>query len=202
MPHIWNGPIGPVTITSNREAAWRFSSISAAAHFIRRHRIHMTDRPVVKIGSGFIGLDAPYGRSATMTDELGLVVPLWRIMREMDVLPPTEKPSWLRRGPADYDPERDFRKGALPGSGLSRRYVRYLRRVRTIAELRAHDGFLAEMRHDARHPADLEDDEEITAPQIKVRARRKNLPTLWDDIPHARRGESWKHYRKTRYKGG
>lgn len=35
---------------------------------------------------------------------------------------------------------------------------------------------------------------------IRVRGRRSNLPTWYDDVAHARRGDNWKNYRKTRWK--
>jgi hypothetical protein len=49
--------------------------------------------------------------------------------------------------------------------------------------------------------ADEDDKALLTPHQIQqVEKYRNNLPDSWDEKPRARRGDSWKNYRKTRYK--
>jgi hypothetical protein len=48
---------------------------------------------------------------------------------------------------------------------------------------------------------DMKDVEDFPV-RIKIRKKRKNLPSLWDDICYSRRGDNWKHYRHTQHKEG
>lgn len=190
MPTNWKGQIGPVTIHHIQGNAWVLPTLARAAEEVARRHLNPVDR--------FPGLLArlevsPYGqtgRSVILTDECGLPIPLWRIEAALQEIPePYRLPYHLcaleRRG---YDHERDFRKAPVPGVHR-RSWGHSYRRIRTQGERR--DIFGLE--------ADLKDLEEFPV-RVKIRARRKCVPTLWDDIMPARHGDGWKNYRKTQFK--
>jgi hypothetical protein len=177
-------PQGPFIIKSARGETWAFDTLMEAAEAIRYSHLDMIDRP---FGGGYWLGDTyvPHDRhNFILLDECGLIVPIWRIREALEALPP-RKSIYLR---FNYDPEKDFRNGPLPvRKGI--RCGRFYRRLRTTAEIRAHKGL----------EADLHDLEEYPV-RVKIRGRRKKLPTLWDDIIPSRKGDSWKNYRKTQYK--
>lgn len=190
MPTMWKGQIGPVTIHHIQGDAWVFPTLVHAAHEVARRHLNPVDRFPGLLSGLDLSPYGPTGRSVILTDECGLPIPLWRIEAALqdcaDVQPISYRlRALLRRG---YDPERDFRKAPVPGVHR-RRWGRGYRPVRTQGERR--DLFGLE--------ADLADLEEFPV-RVKIRARRKNVPTLWDDIQPSRQGDSWKNYRKTRYK--
>lgn len=190
MQTMWNGPVGPVTMHHIEGDALVFSTLAAAvAHAARRHFI-IAERFPGLLASFYADPWSPPGRRVVLVDECGLTIPLWRSEEERqhlgDISPLNYRlRALLNRG---YDPERDFRNGPVPGVHR-RRWGRCYRHIRTEAERRAHFGF----------EADLRDAEDFPV-RVKIRARRKNVPTLWDDIQPARRGDGWKAYRKTQYK--
>lgn len=187
MSKDWNGPIGPVTLKSSRGETWGFESLSHAADFIRRNRTHMIDRTLPRITDPE-GVTRIYVQLVhILLDQHDLIVPLWRIEEEIARLHPVPYPSWYTRWKG-YDAERDFRKGPVPGSGPRRGFGRYLRHMRTKAELRDLHGL----------EADLKDLEEFPV-RVKIRARRKGIPTLWDDVIIGD-SRSWKRHRKTQWK--
>lgn len=178
----WNEPIGPVVVKKSHGRVEHFKTLVDGINGCRFHTIvedlsdDLHDGPLRPI------------YLAVILDSLGMVVPLWRIEQEMqgrdiDPLRPVRR-KWL-----GYDPERDFRNGPVPFT-RRRRTGRYFRHVKTLGEMRDLQGLEAE----------LEDTEEYPF-RLKLRSRRKKLPTLWDDIMIAKRGRSWKHHRKTQYKG-
>lgn len=187
MPKNWNGPLGPVTLKSDRRADRVYADIAEAAAEIRRLNLEMSERPLPpRIGDAWIGF---FAARNILVDNCGLIIPVWRIAREIEALPPRPAPSWAHRF-RDYIPERDFRDGPVPGTGKTRgRYGCYLRHMKTRQEMRENIGLEVDLR-------DLED----FPLRVKIRGRRKNLPTLWDDIPHAQRGDSWKNYRNQQAK--
>lgn len=187
MPKNWNGPLGPVTLKDGRHETREYADITSAARDIRRLHLEMIEHPLPpRIGDGWVGI---FPCRHILIDDCGLIIPVWRIAREIEALPPRPMPGWHHRF-RDYDPERDFRQGPVSGTGRSRRYGHYLRHIKTRQELRENHGLEADLR-------DLED----FPVRVKIRARRKQLPTLWDDIPHARRGDGWKNYRGRQAKG-
>lgn len=175
----WNRPIGPVTLKTSCGQIISAQTLLEAIRACRRHRI-------VEAFS-VLADPAPQPWSPhqiIILDECGLVVPLWRIAQEAQGV--DLSPASRRR--AGYLPERHFRNHPVPNTRRWRR-GRHYRNIRTHSERRDMLGL----------EADLHDLEEFADP-VKLRARRKALPSAWDDIRVARRGESWKHYRKTRYK--
>lgn len=78
-----------------------------------------------------------------------------------------------------------FRRYPVPNISNTKGRGRYFRSVRTHQELRSN---LAVM------------DDDIRCYGVRVRGKRKNIPTDYDDISYTRRGDNWKHYRKTQWK--
>lgn len=186
MSKNWNGLSGPVTLKNGRGETWSYPDIMSAATEIRRGRIEMSDAPLpLRISDGWLGHVFPI--RYVLVDECGLIIPVWRVRLAINDLGPRPLPAWSRRF-SGYDPATDFRKGPVPGTGRGRGrgYCRYLRHVRTRQEMRENLGLEDDLR-------DLED----FPVRVKIRSRRKNLPTLWDDVCRARRGDCWKAYRKT-----
>lgn len=96
-----------------------------------------------------------------------------------------------RTGRRDYDPAT-FRTAPVPG--VHRRHWHRgccSQRLHTQQEIRENDF--------ARHY-----DEDCLEHGVTIRARRRRgwpyLPTRWDDQYRSRRGNNWKHQRRTRYK--
>lgn len=80
--------------------------------------------------------------------------------------------------------EDHFRRFPVPNIHKSRSRRGWDRHMRTTQELRM-------------NLAVTEEENELG---VRVRGRRCNLPTYYDDVSHARRGDNWKNYRKTRWK--
>lgn len=182
--------VGPFTIKNDRRELWVFETLKDAAEFIRYHQLCMVDQP---LDQGSVNLPENRGISYSLPvrcillDECDLIVGIHRIKEVIACLPPRAMPRWFYRY-GNYKPERDFRKNPVPCTG-KRRWTGFCRHVATTGELRATQGL----------EADLRDIEDFPIP-VKIRRSRKTIPTLWDDVPFARRGDSWKNYRKTRYK--
>lgn len=188
----WNGPVGPVTVRSVHGHVWTFPSLVEAARWLARtgHRVS-EQLPAAYWDLSPIRAEAALwgGTVVVVRDELGLPVPVWRV-REAGQGVRVERspyPRWAR-GPGAYDHDRDFRKAPVPGV-RKRRWGRFYRRVRTRGEIRDLAGLEADL-------ADLE----AFPVRVKVRRRRRNLPTAWDDLVIQGKGHSWKHHRRTRWK--
>lgn len=187
MSKNWKGPIGPVTVKNVQGDTWVFPSLVEAL----KARIHRYHRIVEQLPERMLFQNcyiSTVDRSCiVILDECGIPVPAWRVEQDLqDIdLPPLF--TW-NRGPCAYVHERDFRNGPIPGRGR-RRMGRFYRHMKTRQEL----GYLEGLE------ADMQDAEDFPV-RVKIRGRRRNLPTLWDDRIMSRRGDSWKNYRKTQYK--
>lgn len=82
----------------------------------------------------------------------------------------------------------EFRNGPVPGIRKGYWFRGYYRHVRTQQEIRENETF-------AVNDNDLEDY------GIRVKGRKRSLPTLWDDIPVDREDRNWKKFRRTQWKG-
>ncbi|MFX4300168.1 hypothetical protein [Pseudosulfitobacter pseudonitzschiae] len=187
MSKNWKGPIGPVTVKNVQGDTWVFPTLVDAIK-ARSHRSYKVVDCLPRrfpFGDGFVSYADQF--CIVILDESGIAVPVWRVEQEAQGVEMPDR-YWHRRTPNDYKPERDFRKAPLPGRGR-RRWGRFYRHMHTIAELRDLHGLEADMMDAEDYPV-----------RVKIRGRRKNLPTLWDDIIHSRRGDGWKNYRKTQYK--
>ena len=188
----WNGPVGPVTVRSVHGHVWAFPDLIEAARWLARtgHRVSEVlpaaywDLSPIRAEAALWG-----GTVVVVRDELGLPVPVWRVMEAGQGVRVDRSPfaRWAR-GPNAYDHDRDFRKAPVPGVSR-RRWGRFYRRVRTRGELRDLTGLEADM-------ADLEE----LPVRVKIRGRRKTLPTAWDDIMAFGKGRGWKHHRRTQWK--
>jgi hypothetical protein len=187
MRQNWDGPVGPVTLKSAHGHVWAFPNLFEAAVFLARSGHHVLDVPE----DPCLGpVPKPWGRFGVIVlDECGLQVPLWRVEEAgQGAQAPLRSIRPWARGPNAYDHERDFRK--VPVAGVSRRrWGRFYRRVRTQGELRDLAGL----------ETDLRDLEEFPV-RVKIRGRRKTLPTAWDDIMVSGKGRGWKHHRRTQWK--
>lgn len=191
MYNMWNEDLGPVRIKSDWERVWFFPCLTEALVFARRQRFRIVD----SLSDLALPDDDPAGRyqlrlPVVLIDACDLVIPAWRIEQDMRLIANTPPPIYNRRYRRlpRYEPERDFRYGPVPGI---RNYQprNYFRQIHTLAELRAHAALETDMADQDTFPI-----------RIKIRARRKTIPSAWDDILHARRGDGWKNYRKTQYK--
>lgn len=176
----WNGPIGPVTMESNHGSVWVFDTLfEAIQKKIYGQFVESFDEPVHADDRARY-----FGDLYILRDECGVVIPLWRIAQEAQGYTPPVRP-WRR---SLYDPEAHFRNGPVSFTG-KRRWGRIFRRVGTRGEIRDLVGLEAEM----------EDHEEFPV-KVKIRRRRRNLPTAWDDLTIRGKGRGWKHHRRTQWK--
>jgi hypothetical protein len=181
----WNGSIGPVTVRSVHGHIWTFPTLTEAARWIARsgHRI------VEHVPASLAETPLWVGTTVATFDECGLPVPVWRVMEAgQGIEIPHRSFALWARGAHAYDHDRDFRKAPVPGV-RKRRWGRFYRRVRTQGEIRDLVGLEAEL-------ADLEE----FPVRVRIRGRRKNLPTAWDDIMVFGKGRGWKHHRRTQWK--
>ncbi len=188
----WNGHVGPVTVRSVHGHVWTFPDLIAAARWLARSGHRISDRLPAAYWdlSPLRAETALWGGTLVMViDELGLPGPVWKIMEAGQGVRVDRSPfaRWAR-GPGAYDHDRDFRKAPVPGVRRFRR-GRFYRRVRTRGEIRDLTGLEADM-------ADLEE----FPVRVKIRRRRGNLPTAWDDLVIQGKGHGWKHHRRTRWK--
>lgn len=190
MPTLWKGPVGPVTMYDIQGEARVFPTLAAAvAHAARCHLI-IAERFPSLLASSWGDPWSPPGRRVVLEDECGITIPLWRAEEERQHLGDLSPITYRLRAllMRVYDPERDFRNGPVPGVHR-RRWGRSYRHIHTQAERRDVLGFETDLRDAGEFPI-----------RVKIRARRKGIPTLWDDIQPARKGDGWKNYRKTQYK--
>lgn len=121
-------------------------------------------------------------------DELGLVIPVWKIKEVYHSLPPYQpviRHKYRRWFWYFYDHDRDFRNGPVPG-------IRCWRGGRSCTNVST--------KQEQTENEFLQYDEDCVDLQITPRGKRKHLPTSWDDYPKRRRGNSWKEQRKSQYK--
>lgn len=176
---FWNGPIGPVTVVTDYGSSYVYATLCDAILAASDCRIVMSfDRPEGIPDDGF------WRRPVILRDEFGMVVPLWRIDEEIATLG-LFRP---RRRAWGYIPDRDFRNGPVPHTGR-RRGGHMFRRPGTHGERRELRGLEADLQ-----------DPDMDLPRIRIRVRRRNAPTAWDDLPIRGRGKSWKRHRKTRFR--
>lgn len=192
MRQKWDGPVGPVTLRSAHGHVWAFSTLVEAALWLARtgHRVS-EELPAAYWDLSPLRDEAAHwgGTVVVVFDELGLPVPVWKVMEAgQGVEAPSPRFALWAKGPTAYDHDRDFRKAPVPGV-RKRRWGRFFRRVRTRGELRDLAGL----------EADLRDLEEFPV-RVKIRGRRKTIPTAWDDIMVFGKGRGWKHHRRTQWK--
>ena len=122
------------------------------------------------------------GDSHVFSDDLGLTIPVWKVKEAYSNLP-----NLVRHRRRRYHP-KTFRNSPVPGVHR-RSYGSYWRIVKTNQEIRENDF--------------LNYDEDCLEYGIKVRGPRRHgiLVDSYDDPCRGRRGDSWKNYRKTQYKG-
>lgn len=165
-----------------------FKTLDDALVFILHNRLtpaaHLPDR--VATPDGFTALSRT--SAVILRDACGLAIAPNVIDAELERLATAARLVFRKKHLNKYDHDRDFRTRALPYTGKCR-WGRFYRSLQTHAERRAHLGLEADLR-------DLED----FPLRVKIRGRRKNVPTAWDDIRPARRGDGWKNYRKTQFK--
>ena len=180
--------IGPVTLEKYDGKRWEYPSLAAA---IRDNDYHWhcwgsTLKPYCGTDDWFWRSYAK-GADYVVRDELGMIIPVWRITEEATKLghsPVWREIRWYRD--KGYDHDRDYRKAPVPGV-WSRRGGRHCDRpVRTAQEIRENDA--------------LRFDEDAREHGITARSSRTYLPHAHEDPRFARRGDNWKHYRKTRWK--
>jgi hypothetical protein len=184
MPSNWNGSLGPVTAHAPQGRAFCFDSLELAADWLARTRTPFHDRPPAPLD-----LLGPVYGAVILRDACGLIIPVWLVEAALSqVARPAPRFALWARGPNAYDHDRDFRKAPVPGVRKGR-WGRMYRRVRTQGELRDLAGL----------EADLTDLEEFPV-RVKIRRRRRGLPTAWDDLMVCGKGRGWKHHRRTRWK--
>lgn len=121
------------------------------------------------------------GRSKvySFVDDLGLLVPE-NVIQSIANSQETVYSKRYRYEDVNIATNRYFRQAPVPRTG-KRNWRSYYRSPKTFQERK-----------------ELANAEEYG---IKVRGRRKHLPTNYDDIPHSDHGiKCWKRYRKTQYK--
>ena len=92
----------------------------------------------------------------------------------------------FRRYAKEHVSEDHFRRLPVPNINKPKLRRSWDRHIRTTQERRLN--------------LEVKDDEICSDLGIRIRGRRAKLPSVYDDIPHARRGDNWKNYRKTRWK--
>lgn len=121
------------------------------------------------------------GRSTAyrFVDDLGLPVPE-EIIKRIAISQQLVYSKRYRYEDVTIANSRHFRKMPIPRTGVNR-WRSYYRSPKTFQERK-----------------EIARTEEFG---VKVRGRRKHLPTNYDDIPHGDNHiKCWKHYRKTQYK--
>jgi len=134
----------------------------------------------------FTGIYWTSGDYWLLRDELGMLIPLWRIQYELEQLG-----LYWQYGDKDYYPGgRKWRRG--PVVRHSRRSWRHGRH--SVTQMRW-------MQTTSEHRANcaLEGDEDLAELGIKLLPRRKDLPSAWDD-KMTRRSAGWKSHRRHQYK--
>jgi len=122
-------------------------------------------------------------------DELGFVIPVWRVKQEALSLSEKEwskAPRWMR---PRWSRRRDFvfRRGPVEGIRCYRGGGGWQRAIRTHAEIRENEALYFDA--DAKEVG------------IEPRGHRRNLRTSWDDPGRSDHDvRSWKKHRKTQWR--
>jgi hypothetical protein len=186
--------IGAVTACDWTNRRHQFNSLEEAVRHFDRYI------PDLKKGHlGFEQLDRYYrrifigGDSHVFYDELGLLIPVWKVQEAYRNLPWATKNRWSHwyySRFASYDPDKHYRNGTVPGT-RRRRWHRGSSspRLRTQPEIREND-FVNNY------------DEDCAELHIKSRGRRARriIPNQWDDKCRSRRGNGWKEYRNNQWR--
>lgn len=135
---------------------------------------------------------------AVARDELGLVIPCWRIGELLNNVEdePRKIAKWRRnywRNQEGYGPDgKHFRKHTVPHTKCWKASKRFMwRHPKTTQEITANEK--------------LKDDQRYYREEygINIKGRTRNLPTAWDDLDYGngwRIHPSWKLNRKTQWK--
>lgn len=121
--------VGQVTVTDQRGTVYTFDSLEiAVGYFPRRDIESLTGKFYAPINPVYIGFFAkdPY----EFRDELGLVIPTWKIKEVLRTVPP-RAPRWRSWIRDNYE----FRSGPVPLTG-GKRWGRWYRHPRTFQEIR------------------------------------------------------------------
>lgn len=120
-------------------------------------------------------------------DKDDLIVPLYQIEETFKKIIEENMNIFSRY--KSYNPEKNFRKGPVPGIGKISRYGNFFRHIKTTSERRI--------------AAIAEHDEELLEVGIRIRAKRnhKNIPNTWDDFYRKDTDHrNWKRHRKHQWK--
>jgi len=180
--------VGPVTLVAVSRKEMEFSGLAEAFEWLRMPRL----KAIIENGNDPDGLcGAEIGLSMTywfgtvygpmvrmvILDEIGLAVPVWRLLHE------------VRRLGLDLDCPGSGRR-RKPPAVTGRKPARWegLRSVRTRQEIAA-----------ARQ---VEVDEDANDFGIRVRGNRRApaLPTAYDDLPRTHVKRNWKAYRRHKWR--
>ena len=210
MSKDWSRINGPVTVRAFNGSNRVYATLEAAVRAVGQYNIEgLRDRP---LGYTYESLYRPRpeytktfdyttyrshsyhtsvagGDSHHFYDELGLRIPAWKVQEVYRNLPNVRTEGYRRSYRVRYNPDKDFRNGPVIGIHHAKWHGSYYRPIGTFPERRANAALGADY-------VELED----LPVRFKARGARTKLPSSWDDISFARRGDSWKHYRHTQYK--
>lgn len=187
----WNN-IGAVVLYSkdNRNGRW-FNCLEDAVRTLRRNYWDQIDPIDVCNVKGYISFSSytwstgrvstyVYGDQYLIKDDLGLVIPYWKIREVYDNLPALVYRHWRFRGPYK------FRDGPVPGSGGWRGGCRGAKKLWQAVKSDYFD----------KH------DEELSEYKFKRRNYNDRFKEFrnWDRNHSDWRDRNWKSFRKTRWK--
>jgi hypothetical protein len=192
MPKNWSH-IGEVTLRHRDGRRWKYPSLKAAIQDNTRGWQKWGDRAEVYVFCTVDGVVTKTriesGDTYTVVDEIGMIIPVWRIAEEGSKLGLSRNRiciRWYRRPyAAGYRSERHFRRGPVPGT---RRWsFRKGHGPRTTQEIRENEA--------------LDYDEDALNYGIRVRDGRRypNIPDSWDEY-EGRRENGWKAHRRTQWR--
>lgn len=188
---LWRN-LGAVSVCDWTHRRYQFNSLDEAARYFDRYipalrkghlgTEHYEDRPYRRV---FVG-----GDSHVFYDELGLLIPLWKVQEAHRNLPWVSGPNYRYSRFVGYDPDKRYRNGPVPGT----RHRRWHRgtgspRLHTQSDIREND-FVNNF------------DEDCAEFHIKTRGSRsrRGLPNQWDDPMRSRRGNGWKEHRHNQWR--
>lgn len=193
MEKNWNN-IGCVTVKHWDGKTESFDCIEHAV-FAYRRRISSLKYDHLKTYSEILERNfcLTAGDDFVFLDELGLIIPVWKIKEVYKNLPNDWfiiHTRWLFRDPRHRNGGDFYRNSPVPciRKGWSRRYSTY-RYPKTLNETKQNCGFVNEYK------------ELVNELKIKIRKRCTKLPTSWDDDMRSDwRDKSWKRFRKHQWK--
>lgn len=178
----WN-VVGSVVVKRYGNSPQIFKSLQDAVIYVGYDAcMRVTDRPS-HLFDPYYGY---YNNTYYMFfDNMGMRIPAWKIKEAANNIP---NKAWRFKRIYWYHRKFKFRSGPVEGISPWRRGSFY-KYPRTAQEICENDFF-------------INYDEDVKEYKIKIRKRRSRaaLPTCWDDIPKARRGDGWKNYRKQQWK--